>query len=200
LPSVLFAFSAWTLLGVRKSIRPVKLSNEVLVICLKRGADCLHMVQLMPLHPKTLQYLASLKSKLVLPFWYRLTQVVLEKRPINGCSSSSIIISIKTEPLTLSLVMAIVSACASQIRSNDFLALYKFVCICVCICICIYVYDAVAHPCRQPLFSCKNMRCIEMRSVLDGKDDCLDQSDEGFTVTVARLILCRGTARRSQFA
>jgi len=23
------------------------------VICLERGADCLHMVQLMPLHPKT---------------------------------------------------------------------------------------------------------------------------------------------------
>ena len=24
---------------------------------------------------------------MVLPFWYRLTQVVLEKRPLNGCSS-----------------------------------------------------------------------------------------------------------------
>jgi len=24
-----------------------------------------------------------------LPFWYQLTQVVLEKRPLNGCSSSS---------------------------------------------------------------------------------------------------------------
>jgi len=30
--------------------------------------------------------LASVKSRLVLPFWYRLTQVVLEKRPLNGCS------------------------------------------------------------------------------------------------------------------
>jgi len=29
--------------------------------------------------------LASLKSRLVLPFWYRLTQVVLEKGPLNGC-------------------------------------------------------------------------------------------------------------------
>jgi len=26
-----------------------------------------------------------------LPFWCRLTQVVLEKRPLNGCSSSSVI-------------------------------------------------------------------------------------------------------------
>ena len=29
--------------------------------------------------------LAPVKSRFVLPFWYRLTQVVLEKRPLNGC-------------------------------------------------------------------------------------------------------------------
>ena len=29
--------------------------------------------------------LAPVKSRLVLPFWYRLTQAVLEKRPLNGC-------------------------------------------------------------------------------------------------------------------
>jgi len=52
------------------------------VICLERGAH-LHMAQLMPL-PLTVS-LASLKSRLVLPFWYRLTQVVLEKGPLNGC-------------------------------------------------------------------------------------------------------------------
>jgi len=33
--------------------------------------------------------LAPVKSRLVLPSWYRLTQVVLEKRPLNGCSSCS---------------------------------------------------------------------------------------------------------------
>jgi len=59
------------------------------IICLKQGADCLHMVQLMPLHPKTPSSLASFKSRLALPFWRWHTQVVLEKRPINGCSSSS---------------------------------------------------------------------------------------------------------------
>ena len=32
--------------------------------------------------------LAPVKSRLVLPFWYRLTQVVLEKRPLNGCCCS----------------------------------------------------------------------------------------------------------------
>jgi len=49
------------------------------VICLERGADCLHMVQLMPLHPKTPSSLATFKSILVLPFSYRLTEVVLEE-------------------------------------------------------------------------------------------------------------------------
>jgi len=44
------------------------------------------MAQLMPL--PSLSSLASFKSRLVLPFWYRLTQVVLEKEPLNGCSSS----------------------------------------------------------------------------------------------------------------
>ena len=60
-----------------------------MVICLERGADCLQMVQLMPLHPQTPSSLSSFKSRLVLPFWYRHTQVVLEKRPLNGYSSSS---------------------------------------------------------------------------------------------------------------
>ena len=44
------------------------------VISLQRGAD-LHMAQLMPL-PLNVK---SVKSRLVLPFWYRLTSVVLEK-------------------------------------------------------------------------------------------------------------------------
>jgi len=52
-----------------------------MVICLERGAD-LHMAQLMPL-PLTVS--ASVKSRLVLPFWYRLTWVVPEKGPLNGC-------------------------------------------------------------------------------------------------------------------
>jgi len=32
--------------------------------------------------------LASFKSRLVVPFWYQLTQVILEKRPLNEYSSS----------------------------------------------------------------------------------------------------------------
>jgi len=63
------------------------------VICLGRGASCLHVVQLMPLHPKTPLSLASFKSRLVLPFWYRLTELMLEKRLLNGRSSSSSLVS-----------------------------------------------------------------------------------------------------------
>jgi len=40
-------------------------------------------------HPKTPSSLASFISRLVLPFWYRFIQVVLEKRPLNGCRSVS---------------------------------------------------------------------------------------------------------------
>jgi len=47
------------------------------------------MVQLMPLHPETPSPLASFKSRVVSPFWYQLTYAVLEKRPLNGRSSSS---------------------------------------------------------------------------------------------------------------
>jgi len=49
-----------------------------MVICLEQGAY-LHMALLIPLS------LASVKSRLVLLFWYRLTRVVPEKGPLNGC-------------------------------------------------------------------------------------------------------------------
>ena len=52
-----------------------------------RCIDCLHMILLLPLHPETPSSLASFKSRLLSPFWYQLTQVVLEKRPFNRCSS-----------------------------------------------------------------------------------------------------------------
>ena len=56
-------------------------------ICLEQGADCLHRVQLTPPHHKTPSSLAGFKSRLpLLPSWYRLTEVVLEKRPLNRCS------------------------------------------------------------------------------------------------------------------
>ena len=52
-----------------------------MVICLERDAD-LHMAQLCHCHSL---FLASVKSRLVLPFWYRLTRVVPEKGSLNVC-------------------------------------------------------------------------------------------------------------------
>jgi len=52
-----------------------------MVICLERSAD-LHTAQLMPV-PLTVS--CSSKSRLVLPFWYRLTRIVPDKGPLNGC-------------------------------------------------------------------------------------------------------------------
>jgi len=71
-------------LGGRKSIRPVKnLSDEVLMwlSVWSEVQNDLHIVQLMLLPPSSF---ASVKSRMVLPFWFYLTQVVLKKRPLNG--------------------------------------------------------------------------------------------------------------------
>jgi len=79
LPSVLWR--CW--LGGRKGIWPVKnwLVGAGVVICLGRDAD-LHMAQLMPL-PLTVS--CSGKSRLVLPYWHRPTQVITDKGPLNRC-------------------------------------------------------------------------------------------------------------------
>ena len=72
-------------LGGRKGIRPVK--NRVVGYWhgYLSGARCIWPSWCHCYLPS----LAPVKSRLVLPFWYRLTQVVLEKRPLNGCSSCS---------------------------------------------------------------------------------------------------------------
>jgi len=57
-----------------------------MVICLGQGANDLHMVQLMPLPH---HHLLLSKIQNGLPFWCRLTQVVLEERPLYGCSGCS---------------------------------------------------------------------------------------------------------------
>ena len=44
-----------------------------------RPGECLE-------NPQTSLSLASFKSRLVLPLWFWITQVYLEKRPLNGCS------------------------------------------------------------------------------------------------------------------
>jgi len=75
-------------MGIRKSIQPLKLGDE-LVVWLHVWSEVqifLHVVQLMPLYPQTPSFLAAFKSRLVLPVWYQLTQVVMEKRPFKRVS------------------------------------------------------------------------------------------------------------------
>jgi len=60
------------------------------VISLEQGADCLHNCA--PADATASQN-PTISCLVVLPFWYRLTQVVLEKRPLNGCSSLVVVIN-----------------------------------------------------------------------------------------------------------
>jgi len=54
------------------------------VVCLERSADCLHIVQLMSLHPKISTPLASFKSRLVLPFCTGLYTLVTQLIVFSG--------------------------------------------------------------------------------------------------------------------
>ena len=54
--------------------------SKVQIVCIRScWCHCIH---------KTPSSLASFKSRPVLPFWYRLSQVVQEQRPLNGCAWS----------------------------------------------------------------------------------------------------------------
>ena len=83
--AVVVAFSALTLLVGRQEGHPAckKLSGGVLawlsVWSEVQTCICPSWCQCYSLS------LASVKSRLVLPFWYRLTRVVLDKGPLNGC-------------------------------------------------------------------------------------------------------------------
>ena len=79
-PSVLWR--CW--LGGRKGIRPVKkLSGDVLA-WLSIWSEVQTCICSSWCHCHSLS-LASVESRLVLFFWYRLTWVVPEKGPLNGC-------------------------------------------------------------------------------------------------------------------
>ena len=71
-------------LGGRKGIRPVKkLSGEVLA-WLSVWSEVQTCISPSWCHCHSLS-LAPVKSRLVLPFWYRLTRVDTDKGPLNGC-------------------------------------------------------------------------------------------------------------------
>jgi len=130
MPSVLW--HCW--LGIRESLRSSV--NEVgvgVVICLEQGADCLHMVHLMPLHPKTPLSLASFKSRLVLHFQCQLTEVVLEKRPLNRYNSSSSSSTIYHD------ILALLCMLASPIDSAVAVCLLAIQSVWITVCVCVWL-------------------------------------------------------------
>ena len=90
LPSVLWH----CLLGGRKSIRPVKKLSGGVLAWLSAWSDVQTCIWPSWCHCYSL-YLASVKSRLVLPFWYRPTRVVPEKGPLNAC----VLITFRPRPI-----------------------------------------------------------------------------------------------------
>ena len=76
-----------------------------MVVCLEQGAD-LHMAQLMPL-PLTVSCFS--KIQIGFPFWYRLTWVVPEKGPLNGCVCIYILLRVHICFSCVSLIFPILS-------------------------------------------------------------------------------------------
>ena len=93
--SVCFTFTAWCYssmpsvlwrcwLGSRKGIRPVKKLSGGVLAWLSVWSEVQTCILPSWCHCYS-PSLASIKSRLVLPFWYQLTRVVPDKRPLNGC-------------------------------------------------------------------------------------------------------------------
>jgi len=72
------------LVGGRKGIRPVKKLSGGVLAWLSDCSKVQTCIWPSGCHCHSLS-LASVKSRLVFPFWYRLTWVVLDKGPLNGC-------------------------------------------------------------------------------------------------------------------
>ena len=80
MPSVVWR--CW--LGGRKGIWPVKKLSGGVLAWLSVWSKVQTCIWPSWCHCHSLS-LASIKSRLVLPFWYRLTRVVPDKGPLNGC-------------------------------------------------------------------------------------------------------------------
>ena len=80
MPSMLW--HCW--LGGRKGIQPVKNLSGGVLAWLSVWSEMQTCIWPSRCHCHSLS-LASVKSRLVFPFWYRLTRVVPDKGPLNGC-------------------------------------------------------------------------------------------------------------------
>ena len=86
-------------LGSRKGTRPVKQLSGGVLAWLSVWREVQICIWSSWCHCHSLS-LASAKSRLVLPFWYRLTWVVPDKGPLNGCCCNSTHITVSEHPLS----------------------------------------------------------------------------------------------------
>ena len=84
-------------LGGRKGIRPVKKLSGGVLAWLSVWCNVQSCIWPSWCHCHSLS-LASVQSRLVLPFWYWLTRVVPEKGPLNGCVCVCVFL-MQTEPV-----------------------------------------------------------------------------------------------------
>jgi len=113
LRAAVVAFSALTLLAERPEghLACKKLSGGVLAAWLSVWSEVQTCILSSRRHSLSL---ASVKSRLVLPFWYRLTRVVLDKGPLNGCVCVCVCVikgSCKCMPLCLAVLSALSNSC-----------------------------------------------------------------------------------------
>jgi len=101
---VIYAFSASTLLVGRQEGHPAckKLSGEVLA-WLSVWSEVQTCIWPSWCHCHSLS-LALVKSRLVLPFWYWPTRVVLEKGPLNGCVCVCYLFIVQNELLQICML------------------------------------------------------------------------------------------------
>jgi len=115
LPSVLWR--CW--LGDRKGIWPVKTSGGVLV-WLNLWSNVQTCIWSSWCHCHSLS-LASVKSRLVLPFWYRLTWVVPEKGPLNECVCVCVVVNVQPVMFMCSIDVLASSLIARQMQQTRLL-------------------------------------------------------------------------------
>ena len=119
LPSVLWR--CW--LGGRKGIRPVKKLSGGVLAWSSVWSEVQTCIWPSWCHCYSLS-LASVKSRLVLPFWYRLTRVVPEKGPLNGC----VCYVVNLRPLTRRVMSSYTHKMAIVSRPMIF---WRYFCLCI---------------------------------------------------------------------
>jgi len=127
-PSVLWR--CW--LGGRKGMRPVKKLSGGVLAWLSVWSEVQTCILPSWCHCYSLS-LASVKSRLVLPFWYRLTRVVLDKGPLNRCVCVCVLCRCKFRVVINSVLTKALKYCSmtyiviEYLVGGEYVVIYWFV-------------------------------------------------------------------------